>query len=109
MTTHIDIQLETYILLALAALVLQLIHRLHNTAISDGAVSAQDYLYKIARITGASEYEIFRKSAENWPVSEAMVQDHFKAYLLYQATPCYVNDFVRKNKGRIDELRLPPF
>ena len=109
MITHIDVQLETYVLLVLAALVLQLIQRLHSTAISEGTVSAQDYLYKLARITGASEYEIFCKSAENWPVSEAMVKEHFKAYLLHQTTPCYVNDFVRKNKGQIDELRLPPF
>ena len=109
MTTHIDVQIETLFLLALAVLVLQLVHRLQNTAISDGNVSAQDYLYKLARITGASEYEIFCKSAENWPVSEAMVKEHFKAYLLHQATPCYVNDFVRRNKRRIDELHLPPF
>ena len=108
MITPSDVQLDILFLLALAALVLQLAHRLQDLAVWGRKVSAQDYLYKIARITGASEYEIFCKSAENWPVSEAMVEEHFKAYLLHQVTPCYVNDFVRRHKGQIDELRLPP-
>jgi hypothetical protein len=108
MITLIDFQVETLFMLALAVLAVQLFHWMHSGNDQGRTVSAQDYLYKMARITGASEYEIFRKSAEDWPVSEAMVKEHFKDYLLHQATPCYVNDFVRKNKHRIDELKLPP-
>lgn len=71
--------------------------------------SMVDYLYKISRITGESEYNIFVKSAENWPVSQAMVERDFSRYLAGQTVPHYVQDFVRKNRHHIDELRLPLF
>jgi hypothetical protein len=71
--------------------------------------TTEDYLYKIARITGQSEYEVFRKSAEAWPVSESMVNRDFRDYLLEQSVPCYVNAFIRKNKPYIDQVRLPPY
>ena len=109
MFTHIDLQMETVFVLAAAGALFQLFLRLKRPSAGARQATAEDYLYKIARITGASEYEIFRKSAENWPVSESMIEEHFREYLLHQATPYYVNAFVRKHKHKIDELRLPPF
>jgi hypothetical protein len=108
MSAALDPQLETLFLMALAVFAVHLLHRLQSSAIRTKAVSTPDYLYKMARLTGASEYDIFCKSAEEWPVSEAMVKEHFRQYLLHQTTPCYVNAFVRKHKQKIDELRMPP-
>lgn len=71
--------------------------------------STEDYLFKVARVTGKSEYDVFCKSAENWPVSQEMVREDFKDYLMHNTVPYYVNDFIRKNKDQIDALRTPPF
>jgi hypothetical protein len=103
-----DSHLEVLFLMALAVFAAQLFHRLQNRTIQNRADSIPDYLYKMARLTGASEYDIFCKSAEDWPVSASMINDHFRAYLLHQVTPCYVNAFVRKHRRKIDELRFPP-
>jgi hypothetical protein len=75
----------------------------------DKALSMEFYLYKIARLTGKSEYDVFCKSAEEWPVSQSRIDQDFKRYLIDQDVPHYVNDFVRKNKKHIDELHIPPF
>ena len=75
----------------------------------DKALPMEFYLYKIARLTGKSEYDVFCKSAEEWPVSQARIDQDFKRYLIDQDVPHYVNDFVRKNKIHIDELHIPPF
>lgn len=75
----------------------------------DKPLSMEFYLYKIARLTGKSEYDVFCKSAEEWPVSQARIEQDFKRYLIDQDVPHYVNDFVRKNKIHIDELHIPPF
>jgi hypothetical protein len=110
MFTHINFQIETVLILAAAALLLLLVQLLNRQMTGDTrAHLAEDYLYKMARITGASEYEIFQKSAAEWPVPETMVEKHFKEYLRHQATPYYVNDFIRKHKQQVDNLKLPPF
>jgi hypothetical protein len=70
---------------------------------------SEDYLYKIARLTGKSEYDVFCKSAENWPVSQHMINEDFRAYLTDYRIPYYVNDFIRRHKTQIDALRLPPY
>ncbi len=67
----------------------------------------EDYIYKVARIAGKSEYDVFCKSAEDWPVSTARIEQDFKRYLCNQSVPYYVNNFIRKNKSHIDELRFP--
>lgn len=72
------------------------------------AASVEDYLYKISRLTGHSEYEIFQKSAEHWPVNRLRVEEDFKDYLRHQVTPHYVNDFIRRHRQQVDALRLPP-
>ena len=69
----------------------------------------EDYLFKIFRITGSSEYDIFCKSAENWPISSDKIDDDFKRYLSHQSIPYYVNDFIRKNQKQIDDLNMPQF
>jgi hypothetical protein len=72
------------------------------------APSVEDYLFKISRLTGHSEYEIFQKSAEHWPVTRERIDADFKAYLRHQVTPHYVNDFIRRHRPQVDALRLPP-
>ena len=72
-------------------------------------LTIEDYLFKISRVTGKSEYDIFCKSAENWQVSRETIDQDFKRYLDYQSVPHYVADFVRKNKKHIDALHMPRF
>ena len=81
----------------------------NKTFFSEKPVTMEDYLYKIARITGKSEYDIFIKSAEEWPISTGKIEEDFKAYLTRQTVPYYVRDFVRKNKEHIDEMHIPRF
>ena len=66
-----------------------------------------DYLYKISRVTGESEYNIFLKSAEDWRLNQPMVERDFRRYLSRQVVPAYVHDFIRKNKHHINDLRMP--
>ena len=68
-----------------------------------------DCLFKISRVTGESEYNIFAKSAENWPVNQAMIERDFRRYLSHQVVPHYVHDFIRKNKDHLADLRMPLF
>ncbi len=72
-------------------------------------ISMDDYVFKIARVTGHSEYDVFCKSAEAWPISQEKIEQDFKRYLQQQGVPHYVNDFVRRNKKHIDELHIPRF
>ena len=72
-------------------------------------LSMEDYVFKIARVTGHSEYDVFCKSAEAWPVSQEKIEQDFTRYLQQQGVPHYVNDFVRRNKAHIDELNIPRF
>ena len=61
-------------------------------------------LYKISRISGASEYDIFFKSAVNWPISNERVDRDFRRYLSDQSLPYYVTDYLRKKRDHIDVL-----
>ncbi len=88
---------------------IKLSNQVNQMVVSRKPASTEDYLFKIARITGTSEYDIFIKAAETWPVSQAMVGGDFKKYLLHQTVPYYVNDFIRKNKRHIDEIDLGQF
>ena len=72
-------------------------------------LSMEDYVFKIARVTGHSEFDVFCKSAEAWPVSQEKIEQDFTRYLQQQGVPHYVNDFVRRNKAHIDELNIPRF
>ena len=87
-------------------------HRMVQTHIQSYCQEAPtqvDYLFKISRVTGESEFNIFAKSAEDWPVNRAMVERDFRRYLSGQVIPHYVEDFIRKNKEHIDDLRMPIF
>ena len=75
----------------------------------DNPLSMPAYLFKISRLTGKSEYDIFFKAAEDWPVSGRKIEEDFRRYLAHQYTPYYVNDFVRKNKKHIDQLHISLF
>ena len=72
-------------------------------------ITMGSYIFKIARVTGNSEYNVFCKSAESWPVSHERIEQDFKAYLSHHSVPYYVTDFVRKNQKHIDELHMPLF
>ena len=72
-------------------------------------VSMPGYIYKAARIRGTSEYEVFCKAAESWPVSDRKIEQDFKTYLLDQHVPYYVADFIRKHQKYLDELHIPLF
>ncbi len=75
----------------------------------DKPVSIPAYLFKISRLTGKSEYDIFCKAAEDWPVSGGQIEQDFHRYMAHQHIPYYVNDFVRKNKKHIDGLHISLF
>jgi len=108
MFTHLGMQLDILALLAVGGLLLPLCQNQNRRMAAAKPATTQDYLFKIARLTGASEYDIFRKSAEDWPVPASMVDKDFKDDLLNQATPYYVNAFVRQHKRHVDSLKLPP-
>ena len=69
----------------------------------------QGYIFKITRITGKSAHDVFRKAAEDWPVSGEQVEEDFKKFVSDDSIPYYVNDFIRKNKKHIDEMRTSIF
>jgi len=86
------------------------LHKLNNKQIRKHQESMDYYLFKISRVTGHSEYDVFCKSAEDWPVarvSREKIDADFKDYLNRNAVPPYVHHFVRQNKHHIDELHLP--
>ena len=88
------------------------LHKLNNRQIRKHQDSMEYYLYKISRVTGHSEYDVFCKSAQDWPVatvSKGKIEADFKNYLDHNAVPPYVNHFVRENKHHIDQLDLPRF
>ena len=88
------------------------LHRLGSKNVRKHKDSMEYYLYKISRVTGHSEYDVFCKSAEDWPVATVTrekIDADFKNYLNHSAVPPYVHHFVRQNKHHIDELRMPPF
>ena len=60
-------------------------------------------LYPISLATGRTEYNLFRKSAEEWAVSGDRIDRDFKRYMVDSVLPYYAKDFVRKNRAQIDE------
>jgi hypothetical protein len=59
--------------------------------------------YMLSLATGRTEYDLFHKSAEGWPVSADRIKKDYARYMSEQVMPHYANDFVRKNQTRIDE------
>ena len=109
MITQIVNGIGTIFIILLAGKLFQVFYRVNKKISCHRPVSMEDYLFKISRVTGKSEYDIFCKSAEDWPVSEKKINQDFSRYLSQQTVPYYVNDFVRKNKKHIDELHIPLF
>jgi hypothetical protein len=99
----------TICIMLLAGVALRFMFHWNKTYYSDKPVTMVDYVYKIARITGKSEYDVFLKSAEEWPIAKEKIDEDFKAYLMQQSAPYYVRDFVRRNKQHIDELHIPRY
>jgi hypothetical protein len=63
----------------------------------------ENSLYKISLETGQTEYDLFRKSAKDWAVSDDRIEQDFRRYMSDQVLPYYVKDFVRRNCEHIDE------
>jgi hypothetical protein len=97
------------ILLVGAFVIVHTIHRFTFNRIYRQPAEVEDYVFKTARLFARSEYDVFCKAAENWPVSRADIEADFKRYLENQHTPCYVNAFVRQHKEQLDRLSLPPW
>ena len=97
------------IIILLRAAIFQMLSRWRKTIKNDNPASMEDYLYKIARVTGKSEYDVFTKSAEEWPIPREKIESDFESYLTHQTVPYYVRDFVRKNKPHIDDLYMPMY
>ena len=95
--------------IVLTAILFRTISRMDKKIVRENPISMEDYLYKISRVTGHSEYDVLCKSAEAWPVSRDKIEEDFTRYLQQQDIPHYVNDFVRRNKKHIDELHMPHF
>ena len=72
-------------------------------------VDVAGYIFKITRVTNKNEYDVFYKAAEDWPVSVEQIENDYQRFVVEQRIPYYVNDFIRKNKKHIDELRIPLF
>ncbi len=68
------------------------------------AVTMDDYLLKITRVTGMSAYDTFRMSAEEWRIPNDRMEQDFTFYLTTQKVPYYVKDIIRKSRKQIDEL-----
>ena len=66
-------------------------------------VERNNSLYPISLATGRTEYNLFRKSAEEWAVSGDRIDQDFKRYMADRVLPYYAKDFVRKNRTHIDE------
>jgi hypothetical protein len=96
-------------ILVLTGMLFRTILRFEKKSGIDKSPSLEEYLFKISRVTGHSEYDVFCKSAEAWPVSREKIEQDFTRYLQQQCVPHYVNDFVRRNKKHIDELHIPLF
>ena len=92
-----------------AGVMLHLVHRFTFNHLHRQPARTEDYVYKTARLFARSEFDVFCKAAENWPVSQADIEADFKRYLKDMQTPCYVNAFVRQHKAQLDRLHLPPW
>ena len=68
------------------------------------AITMDDYLLKITRVTGISAYDTFRMSAQEWRIPNDRMEQDFTIYLATQKTPYYVKDMIRKSRQQIDEL-----
>jgi hypothetical protein len=97
------------ILLIGALVMVHMFHRFTFNRLYRQPAKVEDYVFKTARLFGRSEFDVFCKAAENWPVSRTDIETDFKRYLETQHTPCYVNAFVRQHKEQLDRLRLPPW
>jgi hypothetical protein len=88
---------------------IHMVHRLTFNHLHHQPARTEDYVFKTARLFARSEFDVFCKAAEDWPVSRADIEADFKRYLKDQHTPCYVNAFVRQHKDQLDRLHLPPW
>ena len=66
--------------------------------------SAMGNLSSISADTGINEYELFRKAAENWAVSEKRIAEDFRTYLASQHLPYYVTDYARKSQALPEQV-----
>jgi hypothetical protein len=79
------------------------IYRKFKTDSQADQIAMDNSLYPISLATGRTEYNLFRKSAEEWAVSGDRIDQDFKRYMADMVLPYYAKDFVRKNRTQIDE------
>jgi hypothetical protein len=56
----------------------------------------EEYLTRLAKKRGISEYDLFFQSAEQWSVFKRNIDEDFKEYLINDHMPHYVRDYIRK-------------
>jgi len=89
-------KLELLFYLLFILLYLFFMRYLEKRSASGRSLSDEEYLSRMAKKRGCSEYDVFCLSAEEWCVSEIKVERDFKEYLVNAYLPYYVNDYIRK-------------
>jgi hypothetical protein len=97
------------VIIAVVVLLFKGLDRLNRRFFGHRVSIMEYYIFKVSRVTGKSEYDVFFKSAEEWRLSKEKIEKDFKDYLQHRIVPYYVADFIRKNRHHIDELRMPLF
>lgn len=68
-----------------------------------------ELLAKLGRIGPDTEYDIFHRAAQDWRVARDEIESDFKAYLLEETIPYYVNAYLRKTARESGNHYRPPF
>ena len=62
-------------------------------------------VYKLAKLHGASEYDVFNKSGQNF--TQFMIDNAFKAYMNDGSIPWWVKQHLEENLEQINSYSLP--
>jgi hypothetical protein len=79
-----------------ALLYFEVMRRLDKIWAEKTPLSDEERLWNHARNQGISEYEVFRRAAATWSLSQEHADADFHAYLKTETLPHYVRDYVRK-------------
>lgn len=90
-----------------AILYILFLHQTSRRLNENRPLTEPEYLTRMARMQGRSEYDLFCDCGENWRFSKNKVEDDFKSYLLCGQIPHYVRDCIRKYKKEHAEDREP--
>lgn len=62
-------------------------------------------VYKLAKLHGASEYDVFQKSGQNF--TKFMIDNAFKSYMNDGSIPWWVKQHLEENLEQINQHSLP--